>query len=404
MRLYNLFLLTLLLIGHDANRAGAQLVLLQLMRLLRERGLTLHLLLGAGGPLLNEYQQIADSVLIWPTTGPYITSPLGDKVLGKLGLYQTLANRRDAAQQTAIEQRLHLNEVDLVLVNTVSASHWFCQLTLPDALPVVTFVHEQEMAVALYAKADELARLFQRSRHILAVSEATARYYQTEHGIDPARISLFTLIDLPAVQQRMEAGRLLPSLMPALGIPAGAVIVGGCGNAEWRKGNDLFITLARLVKSRLPNEAVHFVWVGMPPGQLQHDLQLDIRKAGLSDQVHLVAPTPEVLRYLTQFDIFVLCSREDPYPLVVIEAGLAGIPVVCFERAGGAGELVEADGGFVVPYLDLGVMSDRIADLTLNPELRRNMGQRLCQKIKERHNPAHSLATFLKLLTELTTG
>lgn len=395
--------MTLLLIGHDANRAGAQLVLLQLMRGLRERGITLHLLLGAGGSLLGEYQQVADSVVIWPASEPNVAGALGDKILGKLGLYQSVAHLRDAKRLAAIYQQLHLDVVDLVLVNTVTGGRWFNLLTLPESMPIVTFVHEQEMAVAMYTRADELAHLLKRSNHVLAVSRATASYYETQHGVDPARLSIFTLIDLPAVQQRMAQARLLPDPMPDLGIPAGAIVVGGCGNAEWRKGNDLFVTLARLVKSRLPHEAIHFVWVGMPPGQLHDDLKLDIDKAGLSDRVHLVAPTPDVLRYLTRFAIFVLCSREDPYPLVVIEAGLAGIPVVCFERAGGAGELVETDGGFVVPYLELGAMSDRIAELATDSTLRRTMGWRLTQKIGERHDPAQSFETFLTLLTDLTT-
>ncbi|MBC8155712.1 MAG: glycosyltransferase family 4 protein [Bacteroidetes bacterium] len=394
--------MTLLLIGHDANRAGAQLVLLQLMRLLRGRGITLHLLLGAGGPLLDDYRQTADLVVIWPAPEPQIAGVLGDKVLGKLGLYQTLASRRDAQHQADMRQQLRLEAVDLILVNTVTGGRWFDRLNVPEQLPVVTFVHEQEMAVAMYTQADELARLLNRSDHVLAVSRATASYYQTRHGVDPARMSIFTLIDLPAVQQRLTQARAMPDPMPELGIPAGAIVVGGCGNAEWRKGNDLFINLARLVKSRLPHEVVHFVWVGMPPGSLRDDLSLDIDKAGLTDRVHLVAPTPDVLRYLSRFAIFALCSREDPYPLVVIEAGLAGIPVVCFDRAGGAGELVEADGGFVVPYLDLGAMSDRIAELATDPTLRRTLGQRLTQKINDRHDPNQSLSIFLNLLTELT--
>ena len=399
--------MTLLLIGHDANRAGAQLVLLQLMRLLKDRGLTLHLLLGAGGPLLDEYRQTANSVTLWSGANEPVPGPLGDKILGKLGLYAALAKKRAARQQTRLHQLLHLDSVDLVLVNTVAGGHWFRLLNLPAStvsrpLPVVTFVHEQAMAVAMYAQPDELAYLLQRSQHVLAVSEATAAYYRTAHGVDPAKLSIFTLIDLPAVQHRMEQARLLPDPMPDLGIPANAVLVGGCGNAEWRKGPDLFVILARLVKSRLPNEIIYFVWVGMPAGSLQADLQLDIAKAGLADRVHLVAPTPDVLRYLTRFSIFVLCSREDPYPLVVIEAGLAGIPVVCFDQAGGAGELVETDGGFVVPYLELSAMSDRVCELATDPALRKSLGRRLTQKINQRHDPTQSLNQFLRLTDHLT--
>ena len=77
------------------------------------------------------------------------------------------------------------------------------------------------------------------------------------------------------------------------------------------------------------------------------------------------------------------------------------VPVVCFEGAGGSPELVETDGGFVVPYLDLDAMSNRILDLLHQPEIRRKMGHRLGQKILERH-PAHQSIETLVTLFETT--
>ena len=57
--------------------------------------------------------------------------------------------------------------------------------------------------------------------------------------------------------------------------------------------------------------------------------------------------------YFSIFDVFALMFREDPFPLVCLEAALLEKPNLCFARAGGASELVESDSGFVVPYLDL---------------------------------------------------
>ncbi|MVM41913.1 glycosyltransferase [Spirosoma sp. HMF3257] len=408
--------MTILLIGHDANRAGAPLVLLNLMRLLKAEGVQMRLVLGEGGPLLADFQAICP-VTIWPAPEPYVMGALADKVLGKLGLWQQLHERQTQAQQHDILAQLDLKSVDLVLVNTVAASHWFSQLTIPDNTPVVTFVHELAMSVRIYSRPDELAHLLNRTTHLLAVSKATARYYELEHGFDPARITLYTLIDTPSLERNVKQARDQPSVYASLGLPANALVVGGCGNAEWRKGNDLFIALARQVIGQASvevsvgahnepglNQPIHFVWVGMPPGSLHDDLVLDIHKAGLTNQVHLIPPTPEVLRYMSRFDVFVLCSREDPYPLVVFEAGLCGIPVVCFEGAGGSPELVEADGGFVVPYLDLATMSNRVLELLSQPELRHKLGNRLGHKILERHPARQSVDTLVYLFNKLTSN
>lgn len=396
---------TILFIGHDANRAGAQLVLLNLMRLLKAEGFQMRLLLGEGGPLLDEYRAVCP-VTIWTSPDRHVVNAVADKVLDKLGLWQRLHQQKTEQQQRAIRAELGLDATGLVFVNTVTSSRWFGQLAIPDTVPVVTFVHELAMSVRIYTEPGELAYLLSRTAHLLAVSEATARYYETQHGFDPARISRFTLIDTPALIQAVEQARQQPDIRPMLGLPAGVTLVGGCGNAEWRKGNDLFVTLARQVIGRAEAASdganIHFVWVGVPPGSLREDLLLDIRKAGLANRVHLVPPTPDVLRYMSRFDVFLLCSREDPYPLVMFEAGLCEVPVVCFDGAGGAPELVETDGGFVVPYLDLDAMSSRVLDLLDQPDLRRQMGQRLSQKILERHPARQSVDTLVTLLNQLT--
>lgn len=395
---------TLLLIGHDANRAGAQLVLLNLMRLLKAEGIQMHLLLGEGGPLLDEYRAICP-VTVWPEPDRYVMGVAADMVLGKLGLWEKFHNRQLNAKSQAVKAQLNVDSFDLVLVNTAMGSRWFSQLGIPEKTPVVTFVHELDMSVRTYTKPDELAYLLGRTTQLLAVSRATASYYEQEHGFDPKRITLYTLIDTPSLERNVQQARQQANIYESLGLPSNALIVGGCGNAEWRKGNDLFITLARQVIGREEGTTIapiHFVWVGVPEGPLRDDLLLDIRKAGLVDRVHLIPPTPDVLRYMSHFDVFVLCSREDPYPLVVFEAGLCDVPVVCFDNAGGAPELVETDGGFVVPYLNLDIMSRRVFELLHQPNLRRTLGKRLSQKILERHPAQQSVETLVTLFNKLT--
>ncbi|OIN60781.1 glycosyltransferase family 4 protein [Arsenicibacter rosenii] len=399
---------TILLIGHDANRAGAQLVLLQLMRLLKQEGIQMHLLLGTGGPLLEEYQQVA-SVTVWPANSDqHVVNPLVDKVLGKIGLWDSMFRQQQQRQQAHLRQSLHLDKTDLILVNTVSSSRWFYALGLGDVLPgrakkipVITFAHELAMSVSMYTKPGELTYLLDHTDHLLAVSKATASYYVDRLHVDPKRITLFTLIDTPSLQQQVEQARHQPTPLPALGIPADAIVVGGCGLAEWRKGNDLFVTLARLVSRRPVKRPVHFVWVGMKPGGYRDDLWLDVQKAGLTDIVHFVEPTPEVLRYMAGFHMLALTSREDPYPLVVLEAGLSQVPVLCFEGAGGSPELVERDGGVVVPYLDIEAMADSVAWLADDDKTRTEFGKQLRVKVLQRHPANQSVAVLLHLIGEL---
>ncbi|GAB3330344.1 hypothetical protein GCM10027299_34870 [Larkinella ripae] len=393
----------ILLIGHDANRAGAQLVLLQLLQLLNQRNIPTHLLLCGDGPLEPDYRQLT-TVSKWPRPVEKLFGRWIDKVLYLLRIGQWLHRREEQRRQAVFEAELRAQNIGLVMVNTITNSKAYRRIyDLVEGLPVILFVHELEMAIRMYTEPDNLRFMLDHTDRLIAVSKAVANHYVTTYGFDPAHISTFQLIDIPNLLQKIDRARQLPDVMVQHGIPEQAIIVGGCGNAEWRKGNDLFNGIAQQVIARFPDRPIYFVWVGMPRNELYEDLALDLKKAGLSERVLLIEPTPEVFRYTTRFDLFALCSREDPYPLVVLEAALSETPVVCFEKAGGAPELVETDGGFVVPYLDTVAMADRIGELIDDPVQRRTMGQNLRKKVIERHSSEKSLDSFLFLVDSLTT-
>jgi glycosyltransferase involved in cell wall biosynthesis len=82
----------------------------------------------------------------------------------------------------------------------------------------------------------------------------------------------------------------------------------------------------------------------------------------------------------------VLTSREDPYPLVCLEAAALEKPIVCFAGAGGMPEFVENDCGFVVPYLDIAAMADRVTFLLNSPERRLAMGVVARRKVEQNHD------------------
>jgi glycosyltransferase involved in cell wall biosynthesis len=77
---------------------------------------------------------------------------------------------------------------------------------------------------------------------------------------------------------------------------------------------------------------------------------------------------------LLTVDLLVLCSDEEGFPNVVLEAMTAAIPVVA-TRAGDVAEAVQ-DGrtGFVVPVDDAAALAERIVVLAKSPSLRRRLG------------------------------
>ena len=94
-----------------------------------------------------------------------------------------------------------------------------------------------------------------------------------------------------------------------------------------------------------------------------------------------------------------MISREDPYPLVCLEAASVGKPIICFADAGGMPEFVEEDCGFVVPYLDIDGFAARVIELSSSPDLLTRMSANAFRKVRERHDIERSAPKLAELLT-----
>ncbi|HEV7347255.1 glycosyltransferase family 4 protein [Telluribacter sp.] len=392
-----------LFISHDANRAGSQLLLLQLIRLLQQKGVPMHLLLCAGGSLEAEFREVVPTTLV-PAYNATVLSPFLDKVLSKAGVYQPLHQRKQLEKRQLFEAELKGLDIGLVFVNSIAnAELYHRQLTFLHHLPVVLFAHELQMSAEIYTEKTDLGFLIRKTNHLIAVSRAVASYYTQEFGFPEEEVSIFTLIDQVSIDKKLKVANLR-HLETEYNLPAEAIIIGGCGNAEMRKGNDIFNWVARIVLQKTAPLPVYFVWVGAGPEHAIYDLLVsDIRRMGLQDRIILIPPTPNALDLISRFDVMLLSSREDPYPLVVLEAALNETPIVCFEKAGGAPELVEQDAGYVVPYMDISAASDAVIKLIVDPAQRQVMGQRARQKVLKRHDTRTSVQKVLAILQRYLT-
>jgi glycosyltransferase involved in cell wall biosynthesis len=97
-------------------------------------------------------------------------------------------------------------------------------------------------------------------------------------------------------------------------------------------------------------------------------LNEDLKKMGLFNHIEFIGSVINPQDYYKKMDIFLMTSREDPFPLVCIEIGMMGIPIVYFDKAIGTQEVLESAGGKKIPYLDLLSMSEAIIDYYYNPD------------------------------------
>ena len=80
---------------------------------------------------------------------------------------------------------------------------------------------------------------------------------------------------------------------------------------------------------------------------------------GLNNSFELVGETDDVYSYFQRADLLFLSSREDPFPLVMLEAAVFNLPVIYFQGTGGAEEFFDYK-PFEVQYGDCQEASERI--------------------------------------------
>jgi glycosyltransferase involved in cell wall biosynthesis len=135
--------------------------------------------------------------------------------------------------------------------------------------------------------------------------------------------------------------------------------VGTVAVVSTRKGSDLFVEAARLLGERGHNGDLRFEMVGAASDAIEHEWALAVieraRRIGID-----YAPRANVFERLSGWDVFVLPSRADPFPIAMLEAMGSGLPVIGTRRDGIAEQVTPGTGLLVEPE-DPRALADAIA-------------------------------------------
>jgi glycosyltransferase involved in cell wall biosynthesis len=122
-------------------------------------------------------------------------------------------------------------------------------------------------------------------------------------------------------------------------------------------------------------ENVKLVQIGGGPDT---DRLISIRKKlNLEDRVEL-RPVPwedRAADLISSFDVFVLGSRIEGLPVTIMEAMLAGVPVIATDVGSVREEVIDGETGRVVPPEQPDALAAAIAELVGDADLRKRMGE-----------------------------
>ncbi len=301
----------ILLVGHDAQAHGAQLLLLHIARQLkRQWGIKIHLLLLGVGPLLGRYYEVADVTVAYDKTliGHHINQ------YRMMGIRHAIVNSAASARVVPWAEARNIESVLLI-----------------HELPQLLKEYNLEIQARLGGAA---------ARRLIFSSAYAADKFRAAVGLDGGNETVLPQGNYqrigfdPLARARIRAG---------LGLADSDFLILGAGFGHIRKGFDLFLQLARRLGARRAD--VHFLWAGDIESKLKTYLEPEMAALARAGRFTHIPFTEQVGGYFSAADVLALTSREDPMPTVVMEALACGMPCTAFGESGGVPELLGAVGG-----------------------------------------------------------
>lgn len=341
----------LLFVGHDGIQAGSEVVLLEVIKWFYEHtNRRLKVLLLAPGPVADQYAQYAD-IFVLPE------------------------NIVDAPELLIAFLK---EEFEFVYLNTVVSGKLFniideYQIKLVGS--IITHIHEMEKVIA--ENLTSFGNLVKHSAHFISASPATTKTLIETHHLfesDITTVPAFIKIVDPDLS---NLNALKNKMREEFSIPTDALVVGGCGTVYWRKGPDIFLDSARQVIQKSDNN-IHFVWIGPGP-------DLELLKDSLTETeakyIHFVGERTDANKAIAVADIFYMSSREDPFPLVVMESAQHCIPTICFSEATGITAFVQNDAGICLDFIDANKAAEAILKLDADRGLLEKLGKAARERV-----------------------
>ncbi len=162
------------------------------------------------------------------------------------------------------------------------------------------------------------------------------------------------------------------------------------------KGYEDMIEAFHLLRERAPDPKLMMVGSGPKVETIKNQIE----DLNLKQSVILTGEREDVPQLLALSDVFASSSHREGLPLAVLEAMMAGLPVVA-TSVGDIPEVVTKETGVVVPPHHPELLADTLEDLLKNPQKRHAMGQAAYQRAMSEYSVDAWMKKLLALYREV---
>jgi glycosyltransferase involved in cell wall biosynthesis len=387
---------TTLFVCHEGQRTGAPLLLLWLIRwLVANTSIQPVVALMREGPLQEEFSAVCPTYTF--------VRPIQERWHRRL--------RRKFSPNAANDPDSWLASIvakvkpDCLYLNTLVLGASLARLELNRSQTrVISHAHEMEIGLLLSSTPADIKTQLDISDKVICCAESVKQNLLEIHQANPNQcivIPEYIPYSKPDELMRLHCNDASQSVVDTLQQfrDDGVFLFGFAGSPIDRKGFDLFPQLVKICARQFGSTPFRAVWVGCGPGSLPYvKANRDLRLLGVSEHALLLPGVSCGAAALRQLDVMALLAREDPYPVVALEAGAMGIPTVCFRQSGGIAELAEQGYGVAVDYLNLDAFAAAIHKLQRNPNESNRLGNHFQERIFNTNTVAIQGAAIASLI------
>lgn len=352
-----------------AHRGGAQSHVLDLLTLRSRARLTV--VAGEEDFLLAEARARGVDTVVLPSLQVPI-SPLRD-LRALLGLWTLIRSRRPAL--------VHLHSSKAGLLGRVAAA--LC------GVPAVFTAHGWAFTEGVSPRRRRLAHLLEKATAPLTRRAITVSEYDRQLAW---REGVLPLERLTTVHNGLspQAPAAVAGPVRSAGQPYRAIMV-----ARFSSQKDQ----ALLIRALASAPQVQLWLVG--EGELLPDARALAEELGLGARVEFLGKRSDVPELLTQCDVFCLSSHYEGFPISILEAMRAGLPVVASDVGGVSEAVVPEETGLLVAPGDLEGWRVALQRLSADPAWGRKLGERGQQRFSGEFTASDMLGRIWQVYEEV---
>lgn len=356
----------ILIIAHDFNKAGAQVLLLNIVKELSDRNNDIILIARGRGGLEKDFRRCV------PT---YIAT--FDNIFA--AYIKIFCNRG----------------YKVAITNTVITGN-IIPILKRHNIKVISLIHELPMLINQGGFINSAKNVASKSDIVIFPSSfVEKKFYEVSKVINKVIIKpqgLYLNKD-----HKPDKNNAKEELNRLYNIPKENKVVLNVASGIIRKGFDWFLEIA--IKS-LQYKELSFIWVGDYDIKIYEDI---INRYNIDEIPNLILAgyinnSKELVKFYDSSEILMLTSREEPFGSIVLEAFNSETPVLAFRDAGGfVDTVIEDETGFLVEYANIDSMKKRLIQILNNEEKLLEMAKRCKSSLVN-----YKFEDYISMIEELT--